>query len=533
MSKLVRFLWISPLALLCYSCDPSQPVAPEEPSAIEPSFEVVPGNTGKIAFSSSRDGNRQIYVMNGDGTNQTNVSKSPGSTTHASEPAWSPDGTKIAFATNLSGGQPGGWDIYTMWPDGRDKTNVTNTPSLSEGSPTWSPDGSQIAFTSEGDIWVMKVDGSGLWNLTQTFADGGYLPDWSPDGTKILFVGQSGIEPDIFTTTVDGRSTENLTENFAGVVWAPDWSPDGKQIAFGALPDAGPQGIYVMDAKGSNVRNLTDPALGHGNNDLPEWSPDGKRIAFVSDRDGNREIYVMNADGSDQTRLTNDPASDEEPSWQSLPRTTEEVEVSINSFADLDGNGVLDRGEQREGSSIRIEIESGGELQFVDDCLTPCELLMKPLQSYYVWQLQEPNWDLVDITLDGEPAKHVERPPDKAESHQFVGTALAVGVDDAPHKVVFQNEQLVRVSQIAALLEDAWVSLLVSDITDSGEIEEHIETALGQLQREPPQLEKASGTLDKLKAAIAEGDPVDIVHLAYLDLIVDHCQGLLAQLLGT
>ena len=136
-------------------------------------FATFPGEDGKIAFSSDRDGNREIYVMNAqDGSNQTTLTYYPATDEF---PSWSPDGTKIAFVT--------GADIYVMnAQDGSNQTNLTIDPAF-DFDPSWSPDGTKIAFSSDRDgnteIYVMNAqDGSNQTRLTDNAAASDALPDW-------------------------------------------------------------------------------------------------------------------------------------------------------------------------------------------------------------------------------------------------------------------------------------------------------------------------------------------------------------------
>ena len=165
--------------------------------------------------------------------------------------------------------------------------------------PAWSPDGTRIAFTSDRDggidnfeIYVMDADGGDQTRITNNDAWDG-IPAWSPDGTRIAFTSDRDGNLEIYVMDADGSNQTRITNNDA-LDWDPAWSPDGTRIAFTSERDGNDETfndeVYVMDADGSNQTRIT-------NNDAldwdPAWSPDGTRIAFTSERDGNYEIYVI------------------------------------------------------------------------------------------------------------------------------------------------------------------------------------------------------------------------------------------------
>jgi TolB protein len=286
---------------------------------------AFPGQNGKIAFTSHRDGQPEVYVMNADGSAQkrlTNATANEG-------PAFSSDGTKIAFESQRDGNR----EIYVMNADGSGQTRLTNNPAI-DRTPAFSPDGTKVAFESfrdfDSEIYVMNADGSGQVNLTNNAAND-VGPVFSPDGSKIAFASNRDGNFQIYVMNANGSGQTNLSNNAAFDV-EPAWSPDGAKIAFTSGRD-GNQEIYVMNADGSGQTRLTNnPAADRS----PALSPDGTKIAFESLRDGptNAEIYVMNADGSGQTNLTNNAAGDFEPDWG--PATTSCPDVQVG-FATAQG----------------------------------------------------------------------------------------------------------------------------------------------------------------------------------------------------
>ena len=318
---------------------------------VPPAFAAFPGANGLVVFQSNRDGNAEIYVMNADGTGQTNLTNNPATD---SMPAWSADGSKIAFSSD----RDGTIDLYIMNADGTGVTRVTND-AATDYFAAWSPDGSRIAFArfvNNYDIWTVNVDGTGLVNLTNHPAEDAE-PAWSPDGSKIAFRTSRGtfFDNEIFVMNPDGTGLVNLTTD-PGWDGSPDWSPDGSKLLFGSTR-TGTVEVWVMNADGTAPMALTATPLGDG---TPAWSPDGTRIVFQSFRDFNDEIYVMNADGTNQVRLTNNapPGStipeDWFPDWQPLNPTPPSGQRGLRQTNDY-GYIAL----QREAGCISEELWTG------------------------------------------------------------------------------------------------------------------------------------------------------------------------------
>ena len=274
----------------------------------------------RIAFTSTRDGEVEIYVMDADGGNPQNLTNNNGLDTY---PSWSPDGMRIAFMSDRHLDPLNrNWDIYVMDAEGGNPQNLTDHP-FPDMDPSWSPDSKHIAHvTGHGslEICVMDFDGGNFRNLTRNFHRNRF-PSWSPDGERIAFVSDRDGNHEIYMIDVDGRNEQRLTNNRFDDM-DPSWSPDGRWIVFSAVRTGHFENwgrvtskIYVMDADGQNPRRLTNNRF----DDMdPSWSPEGKRIVFVSGRAWHFdtfEIYVMDADGQNPRRLTNNDRWDGEPTW--------------------------------------------------------------------------------------------------------------------------------------------------------------------------------------------------------------------------
>jgi TolB protein len=225
----------------------------------------------RIAFTSERDGDREIYVMNADGSNAVRLTNSPAPD---DRPAWSPDGARIAFVSARDGSA----DIYVMNADGTNPVRLT-TNTTYDGDPAWSPDGSRIAFWSDRDgssaIWVMSADGSAPVRLTtNSYGRGDRQPAWSPDGTKIAFSRKSPNTSDIYLIKPDGTGLVQLTHGLDNAT-DPAWSPDGSKIALGTEKtgscgwydyDCGPL-VVIVGADGGQYYSLQVEGAN------PAWRP--------------------------------------------------------------------------------------------------------------------------------------------------------------------------------------------------------------------------------------------------------------------
>ena len=260
----------------------------------------------RIVFKSYRSDNWDIWLMNSDGTNQSQLTDD---IADDSNPAFSPDGTRIAFVSERSGND----DIWIMNADGSNPTQLT-TSSEDEDNPAFSPDGNKIVFesyrASNSDIWIMNADGSNQIQLT-TGSSNEWFPAFSPDGNKIAFTSTRTGEGDIYLMNVDGSDQTRLTTKSDYGEWDPDFTPDGTKISFTSVSSTLWMYINIINVDGSNEVRLTDS----GNDMNPSFSPSGNSIAFASTSSGNYDIWVMSANGEDLKRLTSDPERDMAPDW--------------------------------------------------------------------------------------------------------------------------------------------------------------------------------------------------------------------------
>ena len=261
----------------------------------------------KILFTSQRTGAGDIYAVGRDGSGLTRL------TTHAApdtEPAWSPDGRKIAFASRRDGLD---LDVYVMNADGSSVVRLTNAKG-DDNAPAWSPDGTRIVFQSIRDknveLYVMNANGTNQLRLTNhTQLDTN--PTWSPDGAKIAWTRGAAAATEIYSMNVNGTGIVRLTTDGRD----PNWGTNGKIVFTRSLVGAFVWEVFTMNAaNGSGVTRLTNVA---GPDYDPAWSRDAQQIVFASGRDGgtNLELYVMDPSGANQQRVTTHAAIDRTPDW--------------------------------------------------------------------------------------------------------------------------------------------------------------------------------------------------------------------------
>jgi len=295
-----------------------------------------PEQPPRIAFVSDRDGNSEIYMMDRDGSNLTNLTRNENN--NDMMPTWSPQANAFAFVSKKD---KGGFTIRRMNIDGSELTVLSEKPPLVPIPLVWDPTGEWLAFGSQAaaDVYVISATGETVRNLSDLKGRDDFQT-WSLDGQSLFFTSSREGNLAIYRVDVDGGEPVRLTE-LGGNSTQPDWSPDGLEIVFAFvdqlaikvldshwvliqarecggvdciddLPRWTPTGDQVLFRRTSagalylnglwvmiphtgrpNEVKLVDNALWF------DWSPDGHKIVYTD----SEKIFVMNADGSGKTLI--------------------------------------------------------------------------------------------------------------------------------------------------------------------------------------------------------------------------------------
>jgi len=295
-----------------------------------------------IAFTSTRDGNAEVYLMRSDGSHVEDLTRA---LAQDGQPAWSPDGKEIAFVSTRDGNA----GIWVMNEDGSGQRRLTRSRA-NDTAPVWSPDGRRVAFMCTvgtprivTEVCVVGADGRGRRELTTPAEGDNLYPQWSHDSEVILCTRSFGGYS-VWSLRADGGGESLYLAGGAEAAYSPDgtrvaalerpsrtgdwalyvgrtrvshgtpsvdslaWSPDGGRLAFVAGG-----GIWVVKADGSGERRVSH---GTGASLSPEWSADGGAITFERTRGQHSDVYVVRADGTGERALTSAAGKNGGPVWR-------------------------------------------------------------------------------------------------------------------------------------------------------------------------------------------------------------------------
>ena len=324
-------------------------------TAATAAWATAPGKNGQLVFRRYLDADKTtgaLFTANPDGSRMRQLTR-PAKGVVDQQPDWSPDGKTLAFERKVpcpAGGQRNGLDntcdlVYTVGRNG--KALKALVPCVfadhchGENSPAWSPDGSKIAFrygfsdpafvdsfNYSAGIWIVDARGGGLHQVTQVTPGSSWDsdPQWSPDGKKLVFVRDDLKEQAsaLFTVSLDGTGLRQVTPWSLNGGDGPDWSPNGKWILFRAQPSDGSSNVYKVHPDGSGLTNLTKQAPSGLHYLSSSFSPDGRKIVSArtpgTGPDGAADVVVMNANGSHVRAVTKSPLWESAADWGPLTR---------------------------------------------------------------------------------------------------------------------------------------------------------------------------------------------------------------------
>jgi len=278
------------IGLVLISCAPQTPTSTFEisPTQVTPSAtrEVAPvGSRSLVVFSYEEDGYAHLFVYD---PIQESITRLTSNTWDDISPAVSPNGKKIAFASNRTGF----WNIYILDLTSGEATQLTDTSDY-EGAPSWSPDGAFLAYETylndNLEITIHSADdptGDNVHLTVSPAAD--YSPTWAPGGRQIAYISDGDVILADLDKTGDARFI-NLSNTTDASESHPIWSPDGTKLAWASSAQSiGKSGIYIWDS----TRSL--PAIWLSEGDYPAWSPTGDQI--ITTLPAPNETFLMRYD---------------------------------------------------------------------------------------------------------------------------------------------------------------------------------------------------------------------------------------------
>ena len=278
-----------------------------------------PFNTRILATVANQSGNKEVVIMNWDGSGRNVITSDNNVNT---SPNWSPDNRKIIYShyTQRQGSAQKNVTMFIHDLETKKRSILSNKNGTNTAG-SFSPDGKFVYLTisknGQPDIYKINLDGDQIAHLTKGPSGAMNVEAAvSPNGSQIAFSSDRGGKPMIYIMDNDGSNVKRLTIH-GNYNSTPAWSPDGKKIAFtgedGKFTD-----VFIMNTDGTDLQRITEASKSNGrraSNEDPSFSPDGRFIAYVSNRHGNKQIYITTVDGANEQRVTNDAHNYFKPKW--------------------------------------------------------------------------------------------------------------------------------------------------------------------------------------------------------------------------
>ena len=300
----MKHLYLFFLCVLALFCTISFPTWAQAPTS------------AKIVFSSNRDGNWEIYLMNPDGSDQVRLTHH---LAYDGNPVFSPTGSQILFVSD----REHGGDLYLMNPDGSHVSRVFKKPTR-RILPTWSPDGSMIAYQRsqpDREIYIARMDDKVEQPVAWIGKFGGQ-PDWSPKDTDLVYIRARGADffpgimlpldlpianTEIVFINLQTRLQEIFLPDELPLMASPAWSPSADKIAFSwQRPAIFPQSVlYISDREGKSIDRVVLPnGKPNASEIFPAWSPDAHAIVYQQETHENTQLFKVDLPSGKSRQLT-------------------------------------------------------------------------------------------------------------------------------------------------------------------------------------------------------------------------------------